>query len=256
MLQPRISSSSCGTLQLAVHVVPDREALARRAAEQICALCVETLRRRDFFTLALSGGSTPLHLFRLLAHPEWLQRMVWPRTLVFWTDERCVDPDHPESNYGMALRELLMHVRAGSVYRMRGEEDPATAARTYERLLRERVPANENGIPRFDCILLGMGEDGHTASLFPGSPLLEEEKTLVGVGRAPHPGNLPESRRLTLTLPVLNAARCCLFLAAGEKKRVPLRSALDLLAEPGLPVQRVRPKKGQIVWIVDEAACR
>ena len=256
MVQPRASRLMHGIFELAVHVVPDREALARRAAEQICALCVDTLRHKDIFTLALSGGNTPVDLFRLLCRPEWQQRMVWARTLVFWADERCVGPDHPESNYGMAMRELLIHIRAASVCRMRGEDEPAAAALAYERLLRENVPADENGIPRFDCILLGMGADGHTASLFPESPLLNEKKALVAVGRAAHLGDLPESRRLTLTLPVLNAARCCLFLAGGENKRASLRAALDLMAEPNLPVQFVRPENGKVVWIVDEAACQ
>ena len=251
MPQHRTSSS----LQLALHVVPDGEALARKAAETICSLCVDALRHRDIFTLALSGGSTPLRLFRLLARPEWQQRMVWQRTLVFWADERCVGPDHPESNFGEAFRELFVHVQAAGVYRMQGEEEPETAARAYEKLLRENVPSDGNGIPRFDCILLGMGEDGHTASLFPGSSLLDETQSLVAVGRATHLGSVPESRSLTLTLPVLNAAGCCLFLAGGEKKRAPLQAALNLFAEPELPVQRVRPEKGRLVWIVDEAAC-
>ena len=126
---------------------------------------------------------------------------------------------------------------------MHGEREPEAEARAYARTMLEAVPAGENGIPRFDCILLGMGEDGHTASLFPDSPLLTaSDGELVAVARAKHLGDRPESRRLTLTLSVL--------------KRTPLRAALDLLAPPRLPVQLVRPPRGELVWIVDEAACR
>ncbi len=257
MLPYRISREGHTSLRLAVHVVPDGETLALRAAERISALCAEAVNRRGIFTLALSGGSTPLTLFRLLSRPEWRQRLVWERTRVFWADERCVGPDHEASNYGAAVRELLVHVRAGSVHRMHGEREPEAEARAYARTMLEAVPAGENGIPRFDCILLGMGEDGHTASLFPDSPLLTaSDGELVAVARAKHLGDRPESRRLTLTLSVLNEARCCLFLAAGEAKRTPLRAALDLLAPPRLPVQLVRPPRGELVWIVDEAACR
>lgn len=121
-----------------------------------------------------SGGSTPLTLFRLLRTEAWAARVDWAHTRVFWVDERCVAPDHPASNYGAANQELLAHVPAAEIYPMDGEIDPGESAVAYEELLRQHVPAEE-GMPRLDCALLGMGDDGHTASLFPGSPLLAPE---------------------------------------------------------------------------------
>ena len=139
-----------------------------------------------------------------------------------------------------------------------GEIDPGESAVAYEELLRQHVPA-EQGMPRLDCALLGMGDDGHTASLFPGSPLLAPEALrsgrLTGFAVAEHLAPKPESRRITLTLEMINAARCCLYLATGEGKRPPLGKALDLLAPASLPVQLVRPKGGELIWVMDEAAC-
>ena len=173
-------------------------------------------------------------------------------------DERCVAPDHPASNYGAANQELLAHVPAAEIYPMDGEIDPGESAVAYEELLRQHVPAEE-GMPRLDCALLGMGDDGHTASLFPGSPLLAPEALrsgrLTGFAVAEHLAPKPESRRITLTLEMINAARCCLYLATGEGKRSPLGKALDLLAPASLPVQLVRPKGGELIWVMDEAAC-
>ena len=141
---------------------------------------------------------------------------------------------------------------------MDGEIDPGESAVAYEELLRQHVPAEE-GMPRLDCALLGMGDDGHTASLFPDSPLLAPEALrsgrLTGFAVAEHLAPKPESRRITLTLEMINAARCCLYLATGEGKRPPLGKALDLLAPASLPVQLVRPKGGELIWVMDEAAC-
>ena len=141
---------------------------------------------------------------------------------------------------------------------MDGEIDPGESAVAYEEVLREHVPAEEGG-PRLDCALLGMGDDGHIASLFPGSPLLEPDALgsgrLTGAAVARHLEPRPESRRITLSLPMINASRCCLFLATGEGKRTRLRQALDVLAPAELPVQRVRPEDGELIWVADEAAC-
>ena len=249
-------------IDLQVFVESDSAGIAERAAAYIAGLGRNAIVEKGFFTLALSGGHTPLTLFRLLASPKWQKHLgwglsEWARTRVFWADERCVAPEHPESNFGNADRVLfgsLGHGETEFLFRMHGEAEPEAAAIAYAHQLCEYVPARLNGIPRFDCILLGMGEDGHTASLFPGSDL-SPKGALVAVARAGHLGDRPESRRLTLTLPVLNAAACCLFLVSGSAKQKPLKAALNLLARPVLPVQHVRPVNGKLLWIVDRDAC-
>lgn len=247
---------ACRALRIDVHVVHHDE-IALQAAKLLSTMCKEAVKQRGVFTLALSGGSTPVPLFRLLRRPEWLQQMLWDRTRVFWADERCVGPKHPSSNYGVATQELLDHVRADAVYRMHGEAEPEAEAKAYSQTLCKAVHAGKRGIPRFDCILLGMGEDGHTASLFPGNQLLAKTRgELVIAVKAAHLGNCPESRRITLNFPVLNEARCCMFIVAGAAKRKALRTALDLLAPPYLPVQCIRPRQGKLIWIVDEEAAR
>lgn len=257
MLQSKTDNPLDG-LHLETYVRADADGVASCAAGLLAARCAEAVSRRGVFTLALSGGSTPLTLFRLLRTEAWAARVDWAHTRVFWVDERCVAPDHPASNYGAANQELLAHVPAAEIYPMDGEIDPGESAVAYEELLRQHVPA-EQGMPRLDCALLGMGDDGHTASLFPGSPLLAPEALrsgrLTGFAVAEHLAPKPESRRITLTLEMINAARCCLYLATGEGKRSPLGKALDLLAPASLPVQLVRPKGGELIWVMDEAAC-
>ncbi len=218
---PDADSRSLNGLRLFLHVEADVEGAARRAAEIVAARCAEAVARRGVFTLALSGGSTPLPLFRLLRTQAWQDRVDWAHTRVFWVDERCVPADDPASNYGVANRELLAHVPAAAIFPMDCLSDPGEAAVAYEETLRQHVPA-ENGGPRLDCALLGMGADGHTASLFPGSPLLQPEALssgrLTGAAVAEGMEPKPESRRITLTLPMLNASRCCLFLGTGAEK--------------------------------------
>ena len=245
MLQSKTDNPLDG-LHLETYVRADADGVASCAAGLLAARCAE------------AGGSTPLTLYRLLRTEAWAARVDWAHTRVFWVDERCVAPDHPASNYGAANQELLAHVPAAEIYPMDGEIDPGESAVAYEELLRQHVPAEE-GMPRLDCALLGMGDDGHTASLFPGSPLLAPEALrsgrLTGFAVAEHLAPKPESRRITLTLEMINAARCCLYLATGEGKRPPLGKALDLLAPASLPVQLVRPKGGELIWVMDEAAC-
>ena len=202
-------------------IAPD---IAVAAAERFLAL-----RPR---TVALAGGSTPRRLYQRLAGCAF----PWPETEVFFGDERCVPPDHPDSNYGMASEALLSKVPA-RVHRMRGESCDAAA---YEEELRQVFG---RGVPQFDLVLLGLGEDGHTASLFPGDPALEEEeRRVVRVQR-------PDRARLTLTLPVLSAAKVALFLVAGASKREALRR---LLGGEEIPAARVRARR--VVIVADEAA--
>lgn len=240
------------SIHLSLHIHNNPEAMAERAAHIFAAACEEAVEERGAFKVALSGGQTPAPFFRLLAKSDWADRLPWDKMTFFWVDERCVGPDNPQSNYGLARRELLSHVPATHFYRMRGDEDPVEAAARYEKLIREDFGLGANELPRFDFMLLGMGEDGHTASIFPNSPLLEEKKRLVADVYVPE----RKADRITLTLPVLNNARCCMFLVNGAEKHKALSRVLNLLDEPDLPAQKVRPPAGDLIWIVDEAAAK
>ncbi|MDR3044301.1 MAG: 6-phosphogluconolactonase [Desulfovibrio sp.] len=240
------------SVNLALHVMKDPAAMAEKTAQLLLERCERAVAARGVFTLALSGGSTPIPLFRLLATPAWLDRLPWEKIAVYWVDERCVEPDNPQSNYGVARRELLSLAPATRFYRMKGEMDPMEGAAAYEALLREHFDLEDGAWPRFDMVLLGMGEDGHTASLFPDSTGLAEHTRLV----IDQYVLATKSDRLTLTLPVLNNARCCVFLVSGGEKHPVLARALDLLAEPTLPAQFVKPANGDLVWIVDEGAAK
>lgn len=245
------------SIHLSLHIHNSQEAMAERAAHILAAACEEAVSERGVFRIALSGGQTPVPLFHLLAKSDWADRLPWDKMVFFWTDERCVGPDNPDSNYGMARRELLSHVPATHFYRMRGEIDPVEAAARYETQIREDFGLEPDALPRFDFILLGMGEDGHIASIFPASPLLnvrkqDEKRRLAADVYVPE----RKADRITLTLPVINNARCCMFLVAGAEKHAALADALNLLTEPVLPAQRVRPHIGDLVWIVDESAAR
>jgi len=203
--------------------------------------------------VALSGGATPRALYSLLATAEFREKIPWPQIHLFWGDERCVPPNHRDSNYGLAYETLISRVPIPkeNVYRMKGGEDPQIAAFDYEQALRQFFGLSGRGLPRFDLIFLGLGEDGHTASLFPGSEVLQEKRRLVCAAYVKR----FKSNRLTLTLPVLNNAANIFFLVAGERKASALREILyGKDARRLLPAQRVRPMKGRLVWFVDAAA--
>lgn len=250
-----------------VHVLADSGAVAACAAGIVGRACARAVAARGVFTIALSGGRTPVALFRRLCRPEPGDPAVdWPRVRVFWGDERCVPPDHPDSNFGLAWRELFSRLpRRPALFRMRGEDAPAAAAAAYERALREQAgprvklgaelgEGEAGGLPRLDCVLLGMGGDGHAASLFPGSPALEERERLALAVAGPAGASGPA--RLTLTLPLINAARLCLLMVCGAEKSAVLHRALEVFSEPLLPVQRVRPCPGRLVVLADAAAWR
>jgi 6-phosphogluconolactonase len=233
-----------------VEVWPDADSLTVRAAELFTETALRSVTEHDSFSVALSGGSTPRALYEMLAGEAYAPRTPWAKTHVFWSDERCVPPSSGESNYRMAFDAMLARVPIPpeQIYRMRGEDEPEQAARDYSQLLREKLNGNP---PRFDLVLLGMGEDGHTASLFPNSPALLDTEHLVS---APYVEKL-KSHRLTLTPAVINAAASVIFLAAGEKKAETLRIVLE---EEGrgreYPAQLVSPTLGELLWLVDEAA--
>jgi 6-phosphogluconolactonase len=229
-----------------VIVLPTKSDVARAAADRIVAAGSEAIAARGRFTIALSGGSTPRALFELLAGDAYRARVDWARTEAFFGDERCVPPDDPASNYRMAREALLDRVPA-RVHRMRGEDEPAAAAIAYEREMRELFGAT----PRFDLVLLGMGDNGHTASLFPGLHAVDERERWVV---AEYVGEV-SMWRLTVTPVVLNAAAEDLFLVAGADKAAMLHRVLEGPRDPAaLPAQVVAPRDGRLVWLVDAAA--
>lgn len=208
------------------------------------------VRERAACYLALAGGETPRGCYEALARPPLSRAVAWTRAYVFWSDERLVPLDDPASNYRMAKEALLDRVTIPKEQVFPAPVDapsPAAAAERYTREL-ERVPKGRGGQPRFDLVLLGMGEDGHTASLFPGDPALKEKEVWVRAVR----GSKPPPDRLTFTLPVLNAARLVLFLVQGEGKREAL--ARVLRGDRELPAARVEPIEGELRFLVDRAA--
>jgi len=223
------------------------------------AYAFEDLARLKFiegktFYAALSGGLTPRLLYQILAGRALMGRIQWDNVQLFQVDERCVPPDHPDSNYRM-IREALLdsaEIPPGNFHRMQAEEpDLEQAARDYAAEL-ARVLQPQDGVrPRLDIVFLGMGPDGHTASLFPGTPALEEQSVWVRPNRVERLG----MSRLTMTLPLLNAAAHVIFLVAGADKAETLRKVLE--GPPGeLPAQRIQPVNGSLSWFLDEAAAR
>lgn len=220
-----------------------QEAAARHATDVLQA----TTSGQDI-RIALSGGSTPKRFHELLAESEGID---WSRVHVYWGDERTVAPDDAESNYGMARDTLLDHVAIPpeQIHRMRGELDPSEAASQYEQTLRETFGVEPPDMPRFDLNILGVGADGHTASLFPGTAALEERERWVVANHVPQ----QDTWRLTLTYPVLNAARLTLVLASGAGKADAIRRIFDPNEQDKPPAAFVQPD-GQIIWLLDAGA--
>ncbi|MFN2198785.1 MAG: 6-phosphogluconolactonase [Anaerolineales bacterium] len=239
----------------AVRVYPNDVSLAQAAAEWVVQCSAEAIEQHGTFNLALSGGSTPRRTFELLADEDHVGRIDWQRTYVFWGDERCVPPDHPESNYRMARQALLDHVPipAEQIYRMQGELTPQIAADVYERILRAHFLTVRGKLPdtTFDLVLLGLGSDGHTASLFPGTDALSITTRWSTANHVPQ----LDTWRLTLTFPCINAASHVAFLVSGENKAQRLRQVIHgETADAELPAHLVQPRQGKLVWLVDEAA--
>jgi 6-phosphogluconolactonase len=231
-------------------VVPDAETLAHEAARLVAQLAREAAEFRGRFSVALSGGSTPGGLYRLLAEEPYRAQVPWEEVHLFWGDERCVPPDDPGSNYHLAREMLIARVPipAENVHRVRGELGAQVAAQGYEQTLEGFFCGPR---PRFDLVLLGLGEDGHTASLFPGSSLLAETERLVAPARALYQDRPAE--RVTLTLPAINAARQVLFLVAGSDKAKIVQAVVEGPAGQ-LPAQHIRPTAGQLTCLLDASA--
>jgi 6-phosphogluconolactonase len=231
-------------------VLADADAVAHEAAQRFVDQAIAAVDVRGRFSVALSGGDTPGRLYRLLAEEPHRQRVPWERIHLFWGDERCVPPDHPGSNYRLAAEWLIdrVPIPPDNVHRLRGELEPKAAARLYAL---ELVDYFCGPRPRFDFVLLGLGSDGHTASLFPGSPALRETEHLAVAVEASYEDR--PAHRVTLTLPAINAARSILFLVTGEAKAEIVHRVLDGPAGQ-LPARLVDPVAGQLTWLLDAAA--
>jgi 6-phosphogluconolactonase len=238
-----------GQLAGSIHVASDPMGAATECASWIVERSATTRSRPDTFAIALPGGSTPKTLYELLASPPHRDAIEWPAWRVFFIDERAVPPDNPESNYHLAWESLLSHVPVdpARVHRMRAEApDCLAAAAEYAQLMAETLPPGPGGAPRLDCVLLGLGENGHIASLFPETPALEVTDAWVTCGVADY-----EPRgRMTLTFPTIIAAAAVAFLVAGASKREALRATV----EGTVPASRVLPVDGTLDWFLDDAA--
>jgi 6-phosphogluconolactonase len=239
----------------AIRVCRDDPAFVAAAAALFVDSAAEAMSDRGRFVVALSGGSTPRRVFERLAQDaDTRARVAWPRVEWWWGDERHVPPDDPDSNYRMASESLLLHVPIdpAKVHRLKGEyPDADAAAREYDADLRRTYGGRDGDPPRFDLVLLGLGPDGHTASLFPGTTALAERDRFVVANDVP----ALRTTRLTLTLPVINAARRVAFLVAGEDKATVLARVIDGPADQ-LPAQAILPADGEVIWLVDQAAAQ
>ena len=233
-------------MNLFVYETP--EELAEAAARDFAARAEGAIGERGRFTVAFAGGSTPRATYKVLAQ-YYADRIDWSRVHAFFGDERTVSPDHADSNYRMAHETLLSRVSVGSVHRMHGELPSEGAAAAYEEELREFF--GRSGIPAFDLVLLGLGADGHTLSLFPETSALDVTDRWVVANPVPK----LETTRLTLTIPVINAAMAVTFLVAGEGKAGALKAILEGGADPrAYPAKFIRPESGDLTWTVDRTA--
>jgi 6-phosphogluconolactonase len=234
-----------------IHIFETPEDTARAVAELILAGAKERTKQSQPYNIALSGGSTPKLLFSILAD-EYVHKMPWHFVRLFWVDERCVPPTHPESNFGMTYNSLLSQVpiHDANIFRMIGEADPQKEAARYQALLTAQLPANK-GIPQFDLVLLGMGDDGHTASIFPDNlGLLDVPKT---VDVAVHPTS--GQKRISLTGSIINGAEKVAFMITGASKSTVLRQIIQ--RESGFekyPTSYIHTQSGAAAFYIDKAA--
>lgn len=233
-----------------IAIYPDIDTLSQQAAQYVVRIASESIAARGRFTIALSGGTTPRKLYSLLGTEPYSSQIDWKLVDIFWGDERCVPPDNPDSNYLMAQEALLskIPVPALQVHRMPADQPDRDAA-SQEYTIEMQRTFGSNGIPAFDLIQLGMGPEGHTASLFPHQPSLHEKQRLVMPVSVPK----PPPDRLTFTPPLLNAARNILFLVTGSDKAEALHSVLEGEYHPEeYPAQVVRPPNGEVLWMLDK----
>ena len=240
---------------MTIRVFSDQQKLGIAFAERWIILSDQVIAARGQFHVALTGGSTPRRLYEILASAEFVDRVAWRQVHIYFGDERCVPPDHVDSNFRMANEALLRHVPipAEQIHRMQGEiSDAHEAARAYVDILVTHAPIGADGNVKFDLVLLGLGTDGHIASLFPATPILQEREQLAA---AVYVEKL-QSWRISVTLPTINNARQILMLVAGEAKAEIVRLALEKEPQsPPLPVQMIAPAGG-MDWYLDQAAAQ
>jgi 6-phosphogluconolactonase len=240
-----------------IKIFPDTETLNVFAAERFFEIYESSLAANDHLSVALAGGSTPKALYRRLAGSEFKNKIDWSKVFFFFGDERNVLPDDPESNYRMARENLFETIEApaANIYRWPTDiRDATEAAYEYASAIRDFFVLSDRGqFPRFDLILLGMGDDGHTASLFPFTPALAETEKIAVANPVPK----FDTTRLTLTFPAINQARNIIFLVAGETKAPVLQEILEGRFDPRqFPAQSIRPADGELSWLIDEKAAR
>ncbi len=237
-------------MQIAIY--PDTNTLSQQAAQYIVRIANESIVTRGRFSIALSGGSTPKALYGLLAAEPYRAQLDWSLIEIFWSDERCVPPDSSDSNYAMANEVLLskIPIQPNQVHRMPADQPDRDAASQAYTLEMQRI-FGTNGIPTFDLLQLGMGPEGHTASLFPHQQSLHEQHRLVMPVTVPK----PPPPRLTFTPPLLNAARHVLFLVTGAEKADAVQAVLEGEHQPEeYPAQLIRPTNGEVTWMLDTSA--
>jgi 6-phosphogluconolactonase len=245
------------SIDVEVQIQAGIDELSRAAASEFIRQGRRAVQEKGQFSVALSGGSTPKSLYSLLVNDSSLRKEVpWDQTHFFWGDERHVPPDHPESNYRMTKEAMFSKIVIPSenIHRIRAENPNAQqAAEEYEETVRTFFHLKAGDLPRFDLVLLGMGPDGHTASLFPGTEALREQRRLVVANWV----EKFHTHRITMTLPTLNQAAFVLFLVSGEEKAETLRQVLEERGQPPpFPSQLVRPTQGRLLWLVDRGAGR
>lgn len=226
--------------------------LAGQLAQDFSQAISEKASSGDKLTVALSGGHTPKTFFEILAD-QYADKIAWDKVVFFWGDERCVPPDNDESNFKMTNLALLskIDIPEENIHRVRGEDPPHNEALRYTEEIKEFIPSGANGFPSFDWIFLGMGPDGHTASLFPGAPTLEEKEKICVVATHPETGQ----KRVSLTFPVLDGAKRVSFLVAGDSKAPVLKEIMDSGGKPlPYPASMVKPTDGLLEWYLDKAA--
>lgn len=228
----------------------DIGSLAVHAADIFIEIALKAISEKGYFTVALSGGSTPKRLYETLASEEFKQKIDWEKTHLFWGDERCVCPESSESNYRGANASLItrIDIPAGNVHRIKAELEPKLAASLYEKEIIDFFSKyGADSLPSFDLVLLGLGADGHTLSLFPSTKALGESKRLVVENHVEKLG----AWRITMTLPLVNSASNCVFLVSGKEKAGALKG---LLAGKDIPAARIRPAKGRLLVLADKDA--
>jgi 6-phosphogluconolactonase len=240
-------------MKLQIKIFHNDIEMADKLANELQVALQQIKKQKRYFYLALSGGNTPITFYKRLARVPYRLQIAWSFLHLFWADERCVPADHPQSNYGQVHNNLLAHVNMPetNIHRLRGEADPAKEARRYAGEMENTLPATDQRWPQFDWILLGLGNDGHTASLFPGSPVLKEKSALCAVAVQPDSGQ----SRITFTLPLINQARRVTFIVTGESKAGVVAGILKRAGQSRLlPAARVQPEQGHVEWYLDSMA--